>query len=306
MRRKVSSGPMSRLLALWLTLLAAFWLTRALTSAVFFGNADRSYEGLFQLVTVPALQALLVAWATRRPGPFAHALPVRAALRQPDLRFILLLDAAVLALGWLLGTLAEVGWFSLTQGRNLPSAWIALKAGAAAVVLFQDSRRTSPERRWLLGFAAGLLALALMILFDVLRPLPALLLPGRPRLLSWLVIHGLLFAAAAGLVLRVQRLFRRSTRRISAAAALALDWALGLGLLAALVAALHLFRRPFLTEPWGSFAATCNSLAVTALLAAALLARVRPAHPAESFAGEEHDGGARNASDSEDTLKRMH
>ncbi|HVG08742.1 MAG TPA: hypothetical protein VNM67_13630 [Thermoanaerobaculia bacterium] len=266
---------MSRLLALWLTLLAAFWLTRALTSAVIFGNADRSYEGLFLLVTVPALQALLVAWATRRPGPFAHALPVRTALSQPDLRAILLLDAAVLVLGWLLGTLGEVGWFSLTQGRNLPSTWIALKAGAAAVILFLAARGRSPERRWPVGFAAGLLALALMILFDVLRPLPALLLPDQPRLLSWLLVHGLLAAAGAGLVLRVQRLFRKGR----AAAALALDWALGLGLIAALIAALHLFQRPFLTEPWGSFVATCNSLAVTALLASALLARSQP----ESF-----------------------
>ena len=90
---------MSRLLALWLTLLGAFWLTRATASAVLFGNADRSYEGIFLLVTVPALQALLVAWATRRPGPFAHAVPVQAALRQPDLRAILLLDATVLVLG---------------------------------------------------------------------------------------------------------------------------------------------------------------------------------------------------------------
>ncbi len=270
---------MSRLLALWLTLLAAFWLTRALTSAAIFGHADRSYEGLFLLVTVPALQALLVAWATRRPGPFAHALPVRTALRQPDLRAILLLDPAVLVLGWLLGTLGEVGWFSLTHGRNLASTWIALKAGAAAAVLYSGTRGSSPERgqerRWLLGLAAALLALALMILFDVLRPLPALLLPDRPRLLSWLLVHGLLAAAGIGLLLRVQRLFRRGRT----AAALALDWALGLGLLAALTAALHLFRRPFLTEPWGSFAATCNSLAVTALLAAALLARERPAHP---------------------------
>lgn len=264
---------MSRLLAIWLTLLAAFWLTRALASAVVFGNADRGYEGLFVLVTVPALQALLVAWATRRPGPFAHALPVRIALRQPDLRFILLLDAAVLALGWTLGTLGEVGWFSLSQGRNLASTWIALKAAAAAVILFLHNPKRGEEARWLLGLAAGLLALALLVLFDVLRPLPALLLPDRPRLLSWLLVHGTLFAAGAGLLLRVQRLLRRER-----AAVLALDWALGLALLAALTAALHLFQRPFLTEPWASFAATCNSLAVTALLVAALLHRNTDSH----------------------------
>lgn len=282
---------MTRLLALWLTLLAAFWLTRAAASAVLFGSADRSYEAVFQLVTVPALQALLVAWATRRPGPFAHAVPVRAALRQPDLRVILLLDGIVLALGWLAGALGGIGWFSLPQGRNLPSTWVALKAGAAGAVLFLGTRGSGPERgpeqgqqrRWLLGFAAGLIALGLLVLFDVLRPLSALLFPDRPRLLGWLLVHGTLLAAGTGLVLQVQRIFRRGR----AAAALALDWALGFALLAAMTAALHLFRRPFLTEPWGSLAATCNSLAVTALLAAALLARGRPVHPPESFAGEE-------------------
>jgi hypothetical protein len=278
---------MSRLLALWLTLLAAFWLTRAAASAVIFGNADRTYEGMLQLVTVPALQALLVAWATRRPGPFAHAVPVRAALRQPDLRTILLLDAAVIAAGWIVGTLGGIGWFSLDQGRNLPSTWVAIKAGAAGVVLGLDTRGSSPERgedrRWLLGLAAGLIALALMVLFDVLRALPALLFPTRPPLLRWLLIHGVLTVAGTALLLRVQRIFRRGR----AAAALALDWTLGFGLIAALISALHLFQRPFLVEPWGSLAATCNSLAVTALLAAALLARGRTVPPPESFSGEE-------------------
>lgn len=275
MRPRGKLRRMSRFLAIWLTLLAAFWLTRALASAAIFGSADRSYEGLFLLVTVPALQALLVAWATRRPGPFAHALPLKTALSQPDLRAILFLDAAVLALGWLLGTLGEVGWFSLSQGRNLPSTWIALKAGAGGVVVYLGARERGEEQRWLVGFAAALLALALLVLFDVLRPLPALLLPGRPRLLSWLLVHGLLFAAGTGLVLRVQRIFRHPGGKTRAAAALALDWGLGLGLLAALVSALHLFQRPFLTEPWASLAATCNSFAVTALLAAALLVRAR-------------------------------
>lgn len=262
---------MSRLLALWLTLLAAFWLTRAGASAVVFGNADRSYEGIIQLVTVPALQALLVAWATRRPGPFAPAIPVRAALRQPDLKVILLLDAAVLVAGWGLGTLAGIGWFSLSQGRNLPSIWIALKAGAAGVVLFRNTRGSqNEEARWLLGFAFALVALALAVLFDLLRPLPELLLPGQPRVLRWVVIEALMLSAAVGLAFRVQRIFRR---HLAAASALALDWAVGLALLAVLIATLHLVQRPFLTEPWGSLAGTLNSLVATSLLAAVLLAR---------------------------------
>jgi hypothetical protein len=253
---------MSRLLALWLTLLAAFWLTRAASSALLFGSVDRGFGEAFQLVAVPALQALLVAWATRRPGPFLHAAPVRAALGRSDLRGILLLDAAVLLAGWFF---AGHPWFGLAQGRNLPNAWIALKAGTAGVVLLARSRSRERERPGLLALAAGLFGLAVLVLFDLLRPLPELLLPSQPRIVGWLAVHGLLLTAGAALVLEVQRRLRRGRP----ASVLALDWALGLALLAALIAALQIVGHPSL--PWASVAATLSSLAVTALLTAALL-----------------------------------
>jgi hypothetical protein len=241
---------MSRLLALWLTLLAAFWLARAASSALLFGTVDRGYGEAFQLVMVPALQALLVAWATRRPGPFLHSVPVRAALGQTDLRGILLLDAAVLVTGWIfLGH----PWFGLAQGRNLPNAWIALKAGAAGVILARSSKRD----RWVLALAAGLLALAALVLAGVVGPAPERFLSGQPRMLRWLAVHGLLFAAGTALVLEVQRQFRRSRP----AAALALDWAIGLALLAGLTAVLQ----------FASIAATLGSLATTSLLIASRL-----------------------------------
>jgi hypothetical protein len=254
---------MSRLLALWLTLLAAFWLTRAASSALLFGAVDRGYGEAIQLAMVPVLQALLVAWATRRPGPFAHAAPVRLALRQSDLRGILLLDAAVLILGWIF---PGHPWLGLARGRNLPNAWIAIKAGTAGGVL---ARRAGGgrERPWLLALAAALLALAVLVFFDLVRPLPELLLPGQPRMARWLAVHGALLAAGAALILEVQRRLRRSRP----AAALALDWALGPAFLAALLDAVQLIRLPYTPEPWASIAATLRSLAATALLAAALL-----------------------------------
>ena len=66
-----------------------------------------------------------------------------------------------------------MAWFSLAQGRNLPGIWIAIKAGAAGVILILDSRapQRGEERRWLLGLAISLLALALLVLFNV--PLPS-------------------------------------------------------------------------------------------------------------------------------------
>jgi hypothetical protein len=253
---------MSRLLALWLTLLAAFWLTRAASSALLFGTVDRGYGEVFQLVTVPVLQALLVAWATRRPGPFLHTVPVRLSLRQADLRGILLLDAAVFAIGLIF---TGHPWLGLAQGRNLPNAWIALKAGAAGVVLARSSRD-----RWILALAAALLALAVLVLAGVLGPVPERFLSSQPRMLRWLAVHGPLFAAGTALVLEVQRHFRRERRR-HPAAVLALDWAIGLALLAGLIAAVQLARHPSLPEPWASLAATLSSLSVTALLATALL-----------------------------------
>jgi hypothetical protein len=249
---------MSRLLALWLTLLAAFWLTRAASSALLFGTVDRSQGETFQLVAVPALQALLVAWATRRPGPFLHSMPVRAALGQADLRGILLLDAAVLLAGWIFLSDSWLGprlgpWLGLAQGRNLPNAWIALKAGTAGVVL----ARSAKGNRWVLAFAAGLVVLAVLVLAGLLGPVPEWLLSSRPPILRWLAVHGVLLAAGTALALEVQRQFRRDRP----AAALALDWAVGLALLAGLVAVLQL----------GPLAATLGSLSATALLAAALL-----------------------------------
>jgi hypothetical protein len=234
---------MSRLLALWLTLLAAFWLTRAASSALLFGTAGHGPGEVFQLVAVPALQALLVAWATRRTGPFLHFEPLQAALRRSDLRGLLILDAAVLLTGWIfLGH----PWLGLSHSRNLQSAWVAIKTGTAGAFLV----RSAKGDRWVVALAAGLLVLAALVVAGLVGPAP-------DGLLRWLVLHGALLAIGAGLAYEVQNRLRKSRP----AAALALDWALGLALLAGLLAVLGL----------SALAATLGSLAATALLAASRL-----------------------------------
>lgn len=61
---------MKRLFTLWLTLLGAFWLTRAVVSALLFQSvADRRGGALFLLVAVPLLQTALVGWLTRPARP---------------------------------------------------------------------------------------------------------------------------------------------------------------------------------------------------------------------------------------------
>jgi hypothetical protein len=59
---------MTRLLTLWLTLLAAFWLTRTAVSAVLFQRVDQGAEAWAELLLVPLLQAAVVGWLTRAPA----------------------------------------------------------------------------------------------------------------------------------------------------------------------------------------------------------------------------------------------
>ena len=56
---------MKRLLAIWLTLLGAFWLIRELTSALLFGRVDQGAEALAELLIVPTLQTAVIGWLTR-------------------------------------------------------------------------------------------------------------------------------------------------------------------------------------------------------------------------------------------------
>jgi hypothetical protein len=56
---------MQRFLTLWLTLLAAGWLTRAAVSALLFERAGGGPAVLVQVFAVPLIQAALLAWATR-------------------------------------------------------------------------------------------------------------------------------------------------------------------------------------------------------------------------------------------------
>jgi hypothetical protein len=59
---------MRRLLKIWLALLGAYWLGRAVVSLVLFETADRSLPGLVEVAAVPALQAALLGWLSRDRG----------------------------------------------------------------------------------------------------------------------------------------------------------------------------------------------------------------------------------------------
>lgn len=64
-----TAGPvMTRLLTLWLTLLAAFWLTRTAVSAVLFQQVDQGAGAWAELLIVPLLQTAVLGWLTRAPA----------------------------------------------------------------------------------------------------------------------------------------------------------------------------------------------------------------------------------------------
>jgi hypothetical protein len=58
---------MRRMIKLWLALLAAFWLTRAVVGALVEGRVEQGFPAQLELFAIPALQAMALAWATRGP-----------------------------------------------------------------------------------------------------------------------------------------------------------------------------------------------------------------------------------------------
>jgi len=93
-------------------------------------------------------------------------------------------------------------------------------------------------------------------------------LPEASPMALWLFTRAPLAVAAAAALLEVQEMFRPS----DPGAARALDWALGLGLLAALVTVLDLFALPYPAAPWGPLVTASATLGSTALLIGLALA----------------------------------
>jgi hypothetical protein len=269
---------MRRVVNLWLALLAAYWLMRAAASSLLFGRVDQGYPALVELLAIPALQAMALAWATRQPGSLQLALPWREGWRLWPLRGILAIDAGVLGAAWLMPAAHRPTWLAPSLGAGLPAWLTALKlAGAAALLAAALGRRgfMPRDRLALATVAAALLALAAEPWRGWLTGLTGLTgLSGLPPMaaspsLRWFGVYGVLTAAALLLVLQAASALRRH----SLAAALAFDWALGLLLAAAGCAALGFTRQPAAAAaPWTHAAAALGSLSGTALLVGAALA----------------------------------
>ena len=268
---------MRRVVNLWLALLAAYWLTRAGASSLLFGRVAQGYPALVELLAIPALQAVAIAWATRQPdwSPLALAVPWRQGWRLTPLRGALAVDAIVIAAAWLTPAAYRPAWLAPSLDAGLPAWLAALKLAAAAALLAAAlcrPRWSARDRLAVAAVATALLALAAEPWQGWLAALPGRLGMVTPPAMRWFGGYGALLAAALVLVLQAAAALRRH----SGAAALAFEWALALLLAAGGCAALGFAGRAAAATAapasWTPAAATLGSLSATALLVGAALA----------------------------------
>jgi hypothetical protein len=272
-----------RFLALWLTLLAAFWLTSTLVSAFVFGRVDGRPESSWSLLAIPVLQAVLLFWLTRPVGaPGAILTRWRELATSRVVRALLALD--------LLGTLLAVGTAFYNDASRLlgqlPDFYtggkLALTALAVGFLAIRgkgagDSFIWLPlwGRARLLATAVGLASYSSAFFCDGLSRLLELALGELPEEYPRLIL-GTLLAIGLGLLVSVRPLF---ARRLPAAA-LAIDTGTALALAAGLGTFLVVLpqTQAQTAEFWSLGPRILALLSATFLLAGAWSAAV-PRHP---------------------------
>src|ERR1700730_3930303 len=199
-------GGMRRVVNLWLALLGAYWLTRAGASSLLFGRVDHGYPALLDLLAIPALQAVALAWATRQPGAADLALPWREAWRLRPLRGALAVDMSVIAASWLMPATSGPSWLAPSLRAGLPAWLAAVNLAAAATLLVAALGRHGFRARDRLSVsspaapvprsAAAFLALPAEPWLGSLPGLPDRLAMVTPPPLRWYGAYGALTAAA--------------------------------------------------------------------------------------------------------------
>jgi hypothetical protein len=251
---------MARFLILWVVLGVAQLATRVGVSRFYFHVLDLRFEVFFDLVVVPAFQALLVCAALPLRRPVTRWAAWIVAAREPLVALFLVADILVLVFAW---ALAGHPWF---LPASLAAAQ-ALAAGVLLIVLALGRRFSGGERAWLL--LAGIAALAYAMDFGVgwIAALPGYVFARKSRFLRSLLVYPPLFLLAIVFLLKVEAIFRSRWP----APAQVLDSAPAFAVATGTVAVLNFYWRPFLVEPWTSVARTGAFLAVASLFASLLL-----------------------------------
>jgi hypothetical protein len=266
---------MRRFIAYWVVLGTVHFLAGYGTSALAFRNVDLRYQPFLEAILVPAFQAMVLWWVTRRPAPAGWAAALRAAARRPLALAFLAVDLALIAAG-----LAFRGTklLSITQDTSLPIVFAAAKALLAGVLFLLLAGRPGfgkGERFRLAAFGACLAALSADAFLPWLGRLPGLLLPHLPRVLQWLIVYGILFGAVVAALLSARAVLEARWPM----AAIAVDASTALLLFVGVIAVCNIFFHPHLFDPWRLIVRACLCFAPTPLLLAALAARRDPAGP---------------------------
>lgn len=259
---------MKRFLGFWIVLASTLVVVTLLSSLLLFRHVDLTYEYFFQLVTVPACQALLVTWATKPRPAISIGQAAQYALAQPLARPLIVMDAVLLSVAWIAPTHHILG---IDGGASLIPTWTGVKAIGTGVFLVPAARSitstnsvhgrafSAPDRVWLLAFAIGAFVLGLDAFRPWLGELPQLLFPRRPTVLQWLVVYGGLFALATIAALKVEA----TIERWSAITAVYFDAAIATAWACAWVMVLNGYLRRYPEEPWAALVRTGMSLTAT-------------------------------------------
>ncbi len=257
---------MAWFLLVWAGLTAALAGATAFLSIAVFRHLDLRYVTLVQLLIIPTVQTLVVGWVTRQWSASRLMWAARETLHHRLVTALILVNAAVLALGQLLVELP--GGDPGDRGRVI-ALWSGLQTACAAVVLLRAIARGTirQRRRWLLALAVCALAVTAGIAIHWLGapdPFRGLM----PRAARWLA--GIGGSAAIALLVLVRA--AAAVRGDSPLAGLYFELAAASLFAMALVGVLNVFLHPFLSEPWSTLAAALALCSATSVLAGSLLA----------------------------------
>lgn len=244
---------MRRYLRFALLLAIANLLAQTLFVALF-RHVDLRFPSVFELILIPALQAVVLVWLAPDQSPVSAYAVLREMAANRFLFPVAALDLALLAYS----SVKHVEWLRAVHG---------FAAAALVVAVATQLRRIPKDFRWMLLFAAGIALFALSSVWNWIAFLPAVLGRGH-TVLRWLAAYIPLYVAAILALLHTVRVLEQRSRT----AALLLDSAVAAALVAAVIVAGNIYFRPYLIEPWRSIESALSWLVVTAIVLASVCA----------------------------------
>jgi hypothetical protein len=263
---------MKRFLILWLALGAVLAAVTTLTSWFVFHHADLRFSAFAGLLLIPACQAAVVLWVSRRWRLSSFVEAMTEVLRHPVAATFLTADLAFLAVGWLA---RGHRLFGIASAQSLHPAWILGKVCLAALLVAMAvgwRGATVAERVWLAFFAVLLVALGASAATAWPATLVGLLPRKLPLIVSWLVVYGGVFLVATFALLQAAG----AVGRRASAAGVLLEGAAAVAFAVALIAALSTFSRPYFVEPWASVMRAGASLSAGLVVVGMLVAWAAP------------------------------